>query len=250
MALATIGIGASDSLESSLVGSFLRDQPDTRCPQGMVFVSAADGFCIDRYEASVGDGCIYAEPASAGETKVNIDQQGCAPASVSGAVPWHYISQHEAQLACAKAGKHLATNREWYAAALGTPDSVVCNIDTGAATTTGALSECRSAAGAVDMVGNLWEWVDGVVLDGLFQGRTLPAAGYVAAVDEAGIPAATTTTPQDTLNNDRFWINMPGVQGMLRGGHFGGGRDAGIYGTYAASPPSFTGDAVGFRCAL
>jgi hypothetical protein len=36
--------------------------------------------------------------------------------------------------------------------------------------------------------------------------------------------------------------------GMFRGGFWGKADDVGIYAVYASSPPSFVGEAVGFRC--
>ena len=250
--VASLGITASDKIGDTLGARILTEQNDTRCPQGMVFVSNdLSDFCIDRYEASASEACIYEDPAATTETKVNIDQPDCFPESRGGAMPWRVISQHEAQLACAKAGKHLATNREWYLAALGTPDTAACNIEEGpdGLAVTGAYQECISAAGAYDMVGNAWEWVDAVIVDGVYQGRRLPDAGFVASVDEAGVPLLTLEQPQDTFNEDRFWFSTVGAQGMLRGGYFGGGADAGMYAIYAASPPTFSGGAAGFRCA-
>jgi len=250
--LATIGIGASDSLEGSLVGAFLNDKTDTRCPQGMAFVNAADGFCIDRYEAVPGAGCLFRDPASSSETQINLDAQDCSPASEPMKIPWRFISQHQATLACAKAGKHLATNREWYAAALGTPDTDLCNTenDEEASMLTAALPDCTSSAGAHDMIGNLWEWTDAVVVDGKLDGIALSKSGFVTAVDSAGIPLLTDGQKRDpAFYGDRLWLNPKGAQGIVRGGYFGSGTEGGIYSVYAASPPTIVSNTIGFRCA-
>lgn len=249
--LTTLGITASDRLSDTLGARLLTEQNDTRCPRGMVFVSDESGFCIDRYEVSAGEGCFFADPRTRAETQLNLDNPDCSPLSVEGVPPWAYISQHQAQLACAKAGKHLASSREWYLAALGTPDTDACNMSkkNSAAGLTGTLAKCLAASGAFDMLGNVWEWIDGVVVDGRYRDRAMPPAGYITAVDEAGIPIATSLqNSTDAFKGDYLWLVEQGAQGMLRGGYFGSGADAGLYSIYAASPPSFTGATAGFRC--
>lgn len=247
--LATIGIGATDSLQSNLAGQFLDDTQDTRCPRGMVFVNAADGFCVDRYEAAAGDDCIHRDPASGQDSQVNVDMQGCAAVSEPGRTPWRFISHSQAAAACAKAGKHLATNKEWYAAALGTSEAACNTASDGVAASDGDAA-CVSSSGAHDMVGNAWEWVDAVVQDGRLNGQALPDEGYVTSVDAAGVPLATGQKGEAGMfGGDRFWLNEQGAQGVVRGGSFTNKGEAGVYSFYAASPPTLTGDAVGFRCA-
>ena len=167
-------------------------------------------------------------------------------------MPWRFVSQHEATLACAKAGKHLVTNKEWYAAALGTPEAE-CGlaVSGNTAVATGTYERCRSSAGAIGMVGNAWEWVEGAILDAAMNGRAFPGAGYVGAVDAEGLPLTTSAdAPNASFGSDYFWIEETGAQGIVRGGYWGSGNKGGVYAVYAASPPTFAGDAVGFRCAL
>jgi formylglycine-generating enzyme required for sulfatase activity len=99
------------------------------------------------------------------------------------------------------------------------------------------------------MIGNVWEWVDGDVVNGEFDGREVPMAGYVSGVDSAGVPIGTQSQPDPAFNMDYFWSLSDGVLGMIRGGYWGNDSDAGLYSINASIPPTFTGRSVGFRCA-
>jgi formylglycine-generating enzyme required for sulfatase activity len=163
------------------------------CPAGMVPVA---DFCIDRYEAALLDVSVPAMPVSwspyrsPGTTPVRA-------VSARFAVPQGTISGTQAGLACAAAGKRLCTDTEWLRACRG-PDSStfpygntrlpgVCNdaraqhpvaqyFGTPGPWTleqiqhpcinqqfdsldrTGMNTQCVSAEGPFDMMGNLGEW--------------------------------------------------------------------------------------------
>jgi len=148
------------------------------CSADMVFVPNSEGgFCIDIYEASVGEDCPYENPDKQDKTRVNLDAVQCKPISVKDAIPWRFISQNQASLACSKAGKRLASNKEWHNASLGTPDPESgwtdhdCQINNNWGQQpgfTGSGRNCISSAGGYDMIGNAWEWVEGSVVDGKF----------------------------------------------------------------------------------
>ncbi len=263
--LVAVGINASDNIgnfSASLIGSlFGKSQTEiirSRCPDEMVFISSSGGgFCIDKYENSPADSCLNKNPGNQAETRANLELAECKPVSVVFAAPWVNISQNQAVLACSKAGKRLPTNAEWYAAGLGTPDKNSdwtkddCNIaGTGAsnADKTGSRKNCVSSSGAYDMVGNIWEWVQETISDGVYKDRKLPDNNYVSGVDSEGVPYQTGPEPDLNYNKDYFWVNYEGVNGMFRGGFWGKSSDMGLYSIYAASPPSFVGIAVGFRC--
>jgi formylglycine-generating enzyme required for sulfatase activity len=265
MFLTAFTINATDNLgnfSDSALGVMVAGVLGTpeRCSQDMVFVDSADGgFCIDQYEVSAGEKCLYSNPASQFETRSNINEPRCIPVSQKDAIPWRFISQTQAVEACIKAGKRLPTNEEWYLASVGTPDNANqntrngCNIsrnwDTSEPGYTGSGETCVSYYGAHDMVGNVWEWVSDTVKNGQYDGLTLPDSGYVHGVDEAGVAVMTDPkTPDANYNNDRFWSEKFQVTGIFRGGFWDTGSDAGLYSVYAQQPPSFVGIGVGFRC--
>jgi formylglycine-generating enzyme required for sulfatase activity len=255
--LATLAINAGDNLNNvsgSLLGAVLGLQED-ECPQGMVFVdTSGGGFCVDKYEASPSKECLYGSPNNQGETQSNLEHDGCIPVSKEDATPWRYVAQHQAVQACMKAGKRLPTAEEWYLAAMGTPDSAgeqICSIDMpkkASPDRTGEYASCISYAGAYDMVGNVWEWVDETVVDGVYRRTTLPQEGYVAAVGTDGVPTETSDNPNQSFNDDYFWIQTEGVRGMFRGGYWGLSDRAGLYSAYSVMSPSFVGTGLGFRC--
>jgi formylglycine-generating enzyme required for sulfatase activity len=152
----------------------------------------------------------------------------------------------------------LPTNKEWQQAALGTADPAGkwgvddCNVadnwpnNPGRA---GSAKNCVSAAGVYDMIGNVWEWVEGNVEDGRFGEHELPAGGYIGGVGEDGMPVATSQEAGDeNYYFDYFWVKGIGVKAIARGGYWDNRSDAGQYSAYIVLSPSEIGPGIGFRC--
>jgi len=228
------------------------------CLEGMVFVPSSDGgFCIDIYEASAGKDCLYRDEFNADKTRVNLKTKDCIAVSEGQSIPWRYISRDQAVLACAKSGKRLATAEEWYQASLGTPDENElwedddCQVSNNWADQpgkSGSGENCVSSVGAYDMIGNVWEWVDGTVDNLKYEDIILPEQGHVQAMGAGALPASTAIETNIDYNNDYFWIKNTGVRAIARGGYWNNRDEAGVYSVYAVTKPSYTGAGIGFRC--
>jgi hypothetical protein len=228
----------------SYAGMSLVQEPT--CPQGMTHVVNATTFtCVDTYEASPAAVCLAKNVTSHLDTTNNVTHNECYAVSIEGVLPWRFISREEAQLMCARAGKRLPSATEWYAFSIGTVPQD-CNVQSGIAET-GKYQECVSAAGIVDVLGNVWEWVDTDVYNGIYNNQPLPQSGYIAQVNSAGI-ATVTTRDQATSSMGYIWTAQDAVSGIVRGGFYGIKSDAGVYTTKADISPNFTGAGVGFRC--
>ncbi len=249
--LTSFTIDASDSLRGSqtALSIFAKKMTEETCQVGMLeVVYDSVRFCVDEYEAGVSEGCLVLEPLSTKDTAVNIADPDCKTISKKEVTPWRFVAQPQAKALCAKSGKRLPSPYEWYLTALGTPDSTeTCNSST-ALSKTGEYQNCRSGVGAYDVVGNVWEYVDGEVVDGFLEGRGLPVDGYVAEVDQSGMAVRTTSEPDVIYNNDYFWSASFGHYVVMRGGFYGSRGDGGVYAMHAKTEPSFASGAVGFRC--
>jgi hypothetical protein len=250
LTLTALGIDAADTwrgASGTLLGQVIGSERNQVCSEGMSEVPTAQTFrCIDRYEASASADCPVANPTGPRDTEANIAASSCRPESREGVTPWRFVAREQAARLCARVGKRLPTAAEWYDAARDTPDRSCVH---GVLHQTGSHGACRSAVGAFDMVGNLWEWVADDVFDGQWEGRVLPASGYVAQVDRAGIATLTSATSSAPTFEDAYFWSLPlGAFGMIRGGFYGSYDDAGVAAVHAATVPTFTGEAVGFRC--
>ncbi len=260
IALTSITVDATLSSNSvsqsaiAILATSLQGKP-VGCSEGMTRLGGDfSSVCVDMFEASPSKSCPHTVVGSVDDTRGNINSSLCLPESIPDASPWTFVTLHQAQELCARAGKHLLTNAEWYRASLGSPDTSndeSCNINSKEAARSGSYPTCQSGVGAYDMIGNVWEWVDAQVADGVYGTRTLPPGGYVTEADQDGVVTTTSAdAPSPDYHSDYFWSDAAGVYGMLRGGFYSSRTDAGLYGIQAKTPPSFAGNAIGFRCAL
>lgn len=248
--LSTMGIFASDKLQGidGGIGNLAGVKNASVCSDGAVPFKIQDAvLCVDMYEASAGEACRHVQPTNVVQTEQNLSTKECVISSSKDKIPWTFVSLPQAQRLCAGVGKRLPTNKEWYHIALGiNPDT--CTIDGSSAESTGAKSECVSGAGAYDVVGNVWEWVDGNVVGNEFEGRALPEEGYVTSVDANGVAITSGQNADDLYGKDYFWSKNEGVFGIIRGGFYGSNQDAGLYTMNASVLTSFASLGVGFRC--
>lgn len=259
--LTTLIVRGFDNVSSFLPAMISkRIKDNSPCSADMVFIPKENGgFCIDKYENSASLQCPFQNPKSQEETRENLNNPNCKPISVPNALPWTFISRDQAEQACAKAGKRLPTNEEWYLASLGTPDKssnwaaddchLANNWDSQPGRT-GSGKNCVSSFGVYDMIGNVWEWVKGAAIDGIFEQRELPERGYVQSTDGKGMPALTDSEkPNPDYNEDFFWIQKEGPRAIARGGYWDNKERAGMYSVYIMYLPSQVGPGTGFRCA-
>jgi len=164
-------------------------------------------------------------------------------ASVPGVTPSRFITWFQAQQACANVGKRLLRNGEWQMAAAGTPDPEKsgfgdCNVDSPDLTPTGSRAKCVSNFGAFDMVGNASEWVEDWMQ---------PNTG------NSGEESANSDYGRDGILGMDDALFQGGGAGfpaaLVRGGNFLHGSIAGVFALNARFAPSFSDEAIGFRCA-
>ena len=245
--LSTLGIYASDTLQGIDRGNLANVRDANGCGANAVpFTVDGRVLCVDMYESSPSEKCPYSVLTNVLQSEQNASTKECIAVSVKDVQPWNYISLPQAQRMCSASGKRLPTNKEWYHIALGTNASD-CSVSETSQVPTGREG-CISTAGVYDAVGNVWEWIDETVVNRSYEGRDLPEEGYVTSVDAKGIAVTSGQSPDELYGTDYFWSQDEGVFGMIRGGFYGSGEDAGLYTTNAAVPTSFAAQGVGFRC--
>ena len=211
------------------------------CPGDMVAVGS---ICIDKYEA-------YVTTTPTGSTAVNpvanvdcsVNGTNCTAVyaqSLPAVTPSTNFTWFQAQQACANVGKRLPTNAEWQMAAAGTPNPVTgaeCVVDKVGIQVTGSIPGCISNYDALDMVGNVLEWV----------------ADWVPGSGAETIAVANANFGGDRITaknafNQGTGANMPAA--ILRGGsQFTPTAEAGVFFYAADSSPAIQSPNVGFRCA-
>ncbi len=240
------------------------------CKRGKDEMVKVGDFWVDRYEMSIVDKLNYNEGLcdnlkKSGSTPTGYaNQKDDYPAtfpdngewtvplyacSVKNAYISHFMTWFQAAQSCASSGKHLCTNSEWQVAATGTPESK-CAVNATVVQDSGSRSLCVSKYGAVDMVGNLWEWV-------AWWGQTGPVSTTFAAGAKATPWPDSPFHPTLNINGQaRSLIKSPpyakDVVGIpaaaLRGGGYNSNTEAGIFTMDLSKAPSYQTNAIGARC--
>jgi formylglycine-generating enzyme required for sulfatase activity len=163
---------------------------------------------------------------------------GVYAVSIPGVLPTACTTWFQANQACALSGKRLVRNGEWQRAAAGTPDAGVspgandCNTNSGNPSNTGSRTNCKSAWGVFDMVGNAEEWVED--WGDLADNCTTWSPAFGSDLSCVGGPGSS-------------YSNLPGA--WLRGSAWGGNIYAGVFAVDGRFDPSFSSSGTGFRCA-
>jgi formylglycine-generating enzyme required for sulfatase activity len=236
-------------------------------------------WCVDKYVASVWSaptgGVQYGTPSGGADYPCAANGGGnattgiCGPPggpgvtpiyaiSESGVYPSAYITWFQAQAACMNSGKELLPNAVWQQAAQGTPVSAsVCTTTGSGPVTEGTNTSCVSSYGALDMVGNVWEWVADW---GTAGGGAGSAYGATSTSYGAGNMVGWDGTGGSNYNGNMWniggnaystitsgWIEGE-VPAVIRGGSWNAGSDAGVFAFNANNAPSLVANNVGFRC--
>ncbi len=224
--------------------------------------SGVTAFWIDRFEASVYDSAgtpfgtgtseVYPGLPKNGQWYPTLTQAPLRALSVAGRLPSANITWFQANEVCRAGGKRLPLGDEWLAAASGTVDSDTncwINPSNTAARGTNAAGLCRSAWGAQDMIGNLWEWT----------AEWFAGAGNTGYVNDS-VSNWPTTTGNDYRSDATWNVNgfvSNGVSGIaalpsaaLRGGNWHDGPRAGVFSLHLSYGPSAWAPNVGFRCVV
>jgi hypothetical protein len=229
-------------------------QGNGSCPGNMSYINKLGGYCIDSYEASKPD----ANSTSAGSNT-------SFATSKPNVLLWVSVSQTAARTACQNAGKHLCTSEEWLGAA--NIKAQIYYLPSGAASgtripsnssdnsacvtysqctpcTTGSHTDCISAEGVYDLIGNVWEWVNETV--DTIKTCNSGSSGWCYANSTGGWQ----TTGDTKYGSDGvyFLANSASGRAVVRGGSWEYGADAGLFAASVYGAPSGSGANVGFRC--
>jgi formylglycine-generating enzyme required for sulfatase activity len=248
--------------------------------------SGAGAFWIDRFEATVNTqqnaGGTYYFDAPAGAVSIPPapssfppnGQWGALPLATrpfslsvpggSGNPPARAITWFQAAEACAASGKVLPSRMQWLLGAQGTQDRG-CNLG-GEPRLPGGNLDCVSFWGALDMIGNLWEWTDewyagagsSVALD-LSSAQPRSGAAVPSLVPTltnlGGNPWPSGYGDDTTYNVNAFTQrttdNVSGLPAAAaRGGSRSIGNAAGLFALLLIHAPSSSANDLGFRCVI
>jgi formylglycine-generating enzyme required for sulfatase activity len=154
-------------------GSFQMGSDSGNSDEKPVHTVTLDAFWVDQTEVT---NKMYALCVGAGECPPPSSTKSYTLDSYYGNAqydnyPVIYVSWNNAKAYCEWAGRRLPTEAEWEKAARGTdgriypwgdaaPESTMLNFNVGDTTEVGKYPNGASPYGALDMAGNVWEWVN------------------------------------------------------------------------------------------
>lgn len=236
------------------------------CPKDMVSVGS---WCVDQYKASVNassdcsgkwinqDIDSLASEANGIRKNGEIIGKGAFACSVKTVLPARWITWFQASTLCALSGKELIPDKVWITAAIGTPKEKCTTSSSGPALPN---PQCQSQWGAIDMVGNLWEWTDAWFVTGRIgierNGKPFEPASQKDNVWPADYCGSKGSCPDTVwgVNGEAGSGTQGLVEGLpaatLRGGNYKMKEAAGVYAMSLNAAPSHFRETTGFRCAV
>jgi len=217
-------------------GKFTMGSEDGDDNEKPVHVVSLDGFWIDQTEITNGMYalCVKDGKCNAPGSKESLTRPTYYGEAKYNSYPVVFVDWNRAKTYCEWAGRRLPTEAEWEKAARGTeafvypwgnamPDKDLLNYTDviGDTTEVGMYPKGVSPYGALDMAGNVWEWVNDWF-----------ASDYYQNSPESNPPGPST-----------------GRTHVLRGGSWNLNEDL-VRSTYRGTHPSEPNLGIGFRCAM
>lgn len=212
-------------------GQFSMGSEDGDSDEKPVHTVTLDAFWIDRTEVtnSMYAQCVAAGACQAPDLKKFYLRRNYYSDAVYADYPVIYVSWKHAQAYCAWAGRRLPTEAEWEKAARGVNANIYpwgntavdgnlldYNNNVGDTTQVGAYPSGASPYGALDMSGNVWEWVNDWYAATYYQ--VSPASNPPGAASGSYRVLRGGSWKDDSGNvraSDRNWVNPDSILNTL-----------------------------------